>query len=227
MRAALNYALAPLVALALETCFSSHSAHADKAPPSSAPWTTECAPGTPLRVSITSEFQRVKGELPTVLCVFRHKQNGFPTLNIVEEPRVEGSKPPTLEEYREGIARGYQTVGLSDATLSSSIIGESKGGPFFSSEITFTNQGTPMIAKILVIHHHDRTYTASAIAEATPPEAGRALIAPLIDGIEVDGDLVQDTKSQMTVWATIGAICACLPLAYIGFRRARARRAAP
>jgi hypothetical protein len=138
---------------------------------------------------------------------------------------MDGSKPPTLEEYREGVERGYRAVGLSDATLSSSVVGESQGLPFFTSEITFTNSRAPMVARILIVQYHDRTYTASAISEATSLEAGRALIGPLIDGIEVDGQLVRDDRPSRRVWPLLGAACAALFLGYVGCRYVRPKKA--
>ncbi len=224
MRAALTYTLALIATLGMRPCFSSPLAHADQPQASPAPWTTECAPGAPLRLPITSDFQRVKSETPSVLCVFRHKTNGFPTLNVVVEPRLDGSKPPSLEEYREGVAKGYQAVGLTDATLQNSVVGESNGLPFFTSEITFSTKGTPMVAKILVVQHYDRTYTASAIAEATPLDSGRALVAPLIDDIEVDGALIRNTRAQFAIWPLIGAVCAALFLVYAAYKSVRPRR---
>lgn len=140
---------------------------------------------------------------------------------------MDGSKPPTLEEYRAGVAQGYRAVGLTDATLSGSAVGESDGLPFFASEVTFTNNGTPMVARILVVQYHDRTYTTSAIAEATPLEAGRAAIAPLIDGIEIDGHLIRNTRSTISAWTLIGAACAALLLAYVALRSVRPRKGAP
>lgn len=225
MRAALTYTLALISILGSLPSLSSLSAHADQPQPTAAPRTTECAPGIPVRVPLTSEFQRVKSDTPSVLCVFRHKTNGFPTLNVVVEPRLDGSKPPTLEEYREGVTKGYQAVGLTDAKLQNSIVGESNGLPFFTSEITFSTKGTPMVAKILVVQHYDRTYTASAIAEATPPESGRAMVTPLIDGIEVDGALVRDTRTPAALWPLIGAGCAALFLLYVAYKSVRPRRA--
>jgi hypothetical protein len=129
-----------------------------------------------------------------------------------------------LEEYQEGVRKGYKVVGLHDATLTSSVVGESNGLPFFKSEITFTNNGVPMVARILVIQHHDRTYTASAIAEARPLDAGRALTASLIDGIEIDGEPIRDTRSRFGIWPLLGAACATLFLAYVGYRSLRPHR---
>lgn len=139
---------------------------------------------------------------------------------------MDGTKPPTLAEYEQGVAQGYKAVGLSDAKLSASHVGESHGLPFFTTEIAFTNKGTPMVARILVVQYHDRTYTASAITEAKPLEEGRALIAPLIEGIEVDGKLVRDTRGPVSVWTIIGAACALLFLLYVGFRSVRPSRSA-
>lgn len=224
MRAALTYTLALIATLGSLPSFSSPSAYADQPQPSPEPWTTECAPGVPVRVPLTSDFQRVKSDAPSVLCVFRHKMNGFPTLNVVVEPRLDGSKPPKLEEYREGVAKGYRAVGLTDATLQNSIVGESNGLPFFASEITFSSKGTSMVAKILVVQHYDRTYTASAIAEAKSLESGRALVAPLIDGIEVDGALVRNTQAPLATWPLFGAACAALFLIYVAYKSVRPRR---
>ena len=137
---------------------------------------------------------------------------------------MDGSNPPTLQEYEQGVAQGYRAVGLSDAVPSQSAVGESHGIPFFTSEITFSNQGAPMIARILVVQYHDRTYTASAIAEANPLEEGRARLAPLIDGIEVDGEVVRDTRYTLGTWPLLGALCGALLLAYIAFRSVRPRQ---
>ena len=224
MHPSLTSSLALIITLVMQTCFSSHAAHAEEAKTPPAQWTTECAPGVPVRLPLLSDYPRVKSENPAVLCVFRHTLGGFPTINIVEEPRHEGSAPPNLEEYREGITRGYRMVGLNDATLSNSVVGESNGLPFFSTEITFTNQNTPMVAKVLVVQYHDRTYTTSAIAEASPLETGRAAIAPLIDGIEVDGELVRDTRVTKSVLPLIGLGCAALVLVWVGLRSVRPRK---
>ncbi len=224
MPAALTYSLAFLLSLVMHSCFSSRSAYADEPSRSQTTSTTQCASGVPVGLPLTQDFQRVKSETPSVLCVFRHKTKGFPTINVVVEPHLDGSKPPTLEEYREGVAKGYRAVGLTDASLSNSVVGESNGLPFFTSEITFSNNGAPMVAKILVIRHHDRTYTTSAIAEAKPLEAGRTVVVQLIDGVEVDGALVRDTRATIGIWPLIAAACAALFLAYVGFKSVRPRR---
>lgn len=144
----------------------------------------ECASGHPLRVLMPVEFERVPNDTPAVICVFRNKISGFPTLNIVVEARYEGSQIPNLAEYKEGIRKGYESVGLTDATLSDAAVGESNGVPFFTSEVTFTNNTTPMSARILVLQLHDRTYTVSAVGKAIP---GSLELKRLIEGVSVDG----------------------------------------
>lgn len=225
MRTALTYTLALIAILGSLPFLMSSSGYADQPDPSGAPESTECAPGVPVRVSLTSDFQRVQSYTPSVLCIFRHKTNGFPTVNVVVEPRLDGSKPPTLEEYREGVTKGYHAVGLTDATLQNSVVGESNGLPFFTTEITFSSKGTPMVAKILIVQHYDRTYTASAIAEANPLDSGRALVAPLIDGIEVDGAIVMNARSSLPFWPLIGAVGTALFLLYVAYKSVRPRRA--
>jgi hypothetical protein len=121
------------------------------------------------------------------LCVFRNKNGGFPTFNIVVEPRHEGSQPPTLEQYIEGITKGYATVGLGDARLSNSETGEIEGIPFFSSDVRFTSNGTPMAARILVLQLYDRTYTASAIHRADAADFSPTLLSSLTEGITIEG----------------------------------------
>jgi len=136
---------------------------------------------------------------------------------------MEGSAPPSADQYREGVARGYQAVGLTDAVLSNSVTGESHGLPFFTSEVTFTNNGTPMVARILIVQYHDRTYTASAIATADPLESGRAEVTPLIDGIEVDGQLIRDTRPPLNIFGMVFAVCTAALLTFIVLRRTTAR----
>jgi hypothetical protein len=145
---------------------------------------TECAFGHPLRARLPQNFEKIPSENPAVLCVFRNKIDGFPTLNIVVEPRLEGATPPSLVEYEEGIKRGYQSVGLSDATLSESGTGESQGVPYFTSEVSFTNAGIAMKARILVLQLHDRTYTVSAVGRAA---LDLPVLKEFIEGIEVEG----------------------------------------
>ena len=183
----------------------------------------ECALGHPIWVRLPQSFENLTSENPSVLCIFRNKFEGFPTLNIVVEPRHDGTPPPSLGEYQEGIKRGYQSVGLSDATLSESIIGDSQGIPFFTSEVSFSNAGVAMKARILVLQLHDRTYTASAVGRA---QADLPVLQELIRGIEVEGhplDLQREKDAFLSTLATvIGVTFALLVAAIVRKRRHKA-----
>lgn len=178
------YSLALLSFLVLTTPFQATRAVAQPAPRPTLGAMDECAAGHPLRIPLPENFEKIESDNPAVICIFRNKFEGFPTFNVVVEPRHEGTPPPTLSEYEEGIKRGYQSVGLADARLSDSEVGRSDGIPFFTSEVSFTNAGTAMKARILVLQLHDRTYTASAVGRSMP---GSSELLDLIHGIQVDG----------------------------------------
>lgn len=180
--------------------------------PENAPTTAalECAPGHPLRIALPDTFERIPSENPAVLCIFRNKIDGFPTLNIVIEPRMEGSAPPTLAEYEEGIRKGYQGVGLTDARLSGPSVGESNGLPFFATEVFFTNESRAMAARILVVQLHDRTYTASAVGYAKPDSSE---LRELIGAILVEGWAIDLSARPPSRWPQIlGVILLVLSL---------------
>lgn len=179
--------LALLTILVISTLTCAPFASADDAQVLPVTPSIHCAEGHPLTVTIPDTFERVPSNNRAVLCVFRNKNGGFPTFNIVVDPRHEESKPPTLEQYVEGITKGYNTVGLNDAKLSNSEAGEIEGVPFFSSDVRFTSSGTPMAARILVLQLHDRTYTASAIHRADAPDFNPAALSDLTESITVEG----------------------------------------
>lgn len=182
-----TYPLALLTILIFLTGSWARCASANNAQITTAPPSIRCADGHPISLTLPDTFERVPSNNPAVLCIFRNKNGGFPTLNIVVEPRHEGTKPPTLEQYVEGVTRGYTTVGLTDAKLSNSEVGEIQGVPFFSSDVRFTNDGASMAARILVLQVHDRTYTASAIGRADAPNFTPTSLADLTESLTVEG----------------------------------------
>ena len=200
MRSALTLSLALLIMLVLSVCGIPSRVTADSPESTALTPTVECSAGHPLQITLPQSFERISSDNPAVLCIFRNKIDGFPTLNIVIEPRIEGSTPPTLTEYEEGIRRGYQSVGLTDARLSGASVGESDGVPFFTSEVFFTNNSRAMNAHILVIQLHDRTYTASAVGYASPNGSG---LRALIGAIHVDGKAIDLAARPPTQWVPV------------------------
>jgi hypothetical protein len=202
MRSLLTLSLALLTALVLGAQKPLIMALATS-PENTAPSASlECAAGHPLRIALPQTFERIPSENPAVLCIFRNKTDGFPTLNVVVEPRLEGVTPPSLAEYEEGIRRGYEGVGLTDARLSGAAIGESNGLPFFTTEVFFTNNARAMAAQILVVQLHDRTYTASAVGYAKP---GDSELRNLIGTILIEGTAIDLAARPPFRWQPIAA----------------------
>ena len=195
--------LALLTILVILTLFWAPYASSDDAQVAPQSPSSPCAAGHPLSVTLPENFERAPSHNPAVLCVFRSKNGGFPTFNIVVEPRFEDTKPPSLSEYIEGITKGYATVGLTDAKLSNSEAGESNGIPFFSSDVRFTSSGAPMAARILVLQLHDRTYTASAINRADAPDFNPTALSDLTEGITVEGASAFQNTSESASYRTI------------------------
>ena len=195
MQSIKTYTLALISILGFIAGAWTRCASADETQIATTPSSLRCAEGHPISLTLPDTFERVPSNNPAVLCVFRNKTGGFPTLNIVVEPRHEGTKPPTLEQYVEGVTRGYTTVGLTDAKLSNSEVGEIQGIPFFSSDVRFTNEGTPMAARILVLQVHDRTYTASAIDRADAPNFTPATLSNLTESLTVEGLAASSTRT--------------------------------
>ena len=195
MRSNKTYPLALLCILVFSTNGLVRCASADEAQVATTPASIRCAEDHPISLTLPDAFERVPSNNPAVLCVFRNKNGGFPTLNIVVEPRHEGAKPPTLEQYVEGVTRGYTTVGLSDAKLSNSEVGEIQGVPFFSADVRFTNDGASMAARILVLQVHDRTYTASAIGRADAADFAPTSLSSLTESLTIDGLSSSSTRT--------------------------------
>jgi hypothetical protein len=213
-------ALLKIIVISILAC--APHAVADDGQVAAAPPSIRCAEGHPISIALPETFERAPSNNPTVLCVFRNKSGGFPTFNIVVEPRHEGSKPPTLDQYVEGVTKGYNTVGLTDTKLSNSEAGEIEGVPFFSSDVRFTSNATPMAARILVLQVHDRTYTASAIHRADAADFTPQALSGLTESITVEGVSGSERRTARTSYRAVFQIILVLVVGlYVAVRLVR------
>lgn len=104
MRSVLTFSLALLIVLVFGVYETPPLATANSPATTDLPPALECSPGHPLQITLPQTFEKIPSDNPAVLCIFRNKIDGFPTLNIVIEPRIEGSTPPPWPSMRKEFA---------------------------------------------------------------------------------------------------------------------------
>ena len=124
---------------------------------------------------------------PDILCAFRSKIGGFPTINVVQEPAYGATFRPGIPARERRIQNSYHLVGLTDATLKESHLEPLGTLETFRTKITYKNQGQLMEALLLEAELPDRTYTVTILDLAGSPTTSKARMEALLRGITIAG----------------------------------------
>ena len=124
---------------------------------------------------------------PDILCAFRSKIGGFPTINVVQEPAYGATFRPGIPARERRIQNSYHLVGLTDASLNESHLEPLGTLETFRTKITYNNQGQLMEALLLEAELPDRTYTVTILDLAGSPTTSKARMEALLRGITIAG----------------------------------------
>ena len=153
-----------------------------------------CGASTGITLPLSDSWQQVPMQQPDILCAFRSKIGGFPTINVVQEPAYGATFRPGIPARERRIQNSYHLVGLTDATLKESHLEPLGTLETFRTKITYKNQGQLMEALLLEAELPDRTYTVTILDLAGSPTTSKASMEALLRGITIAGatDLAPD-----------------------------------
>lgn len=146
-----------------------------------------CGASTGITLPLSDSWQQVPMQQPDILCAFRSKIGGFPTINVVQEPAYGATFRPGIPARERRIQNSYHLVGLTDATLNDSHLEPLGTLETFRTKITYKNQGQLMEALLLEAELPDRTYTVTILDLAGSPPTSKARMEALLRGITIAG----------------------------------------
>lgn len=146
-----------------------------------------CGANTGITLPLSDSWQQVPMQQPDILCAFRSKIGGFPTINVVQEPAYGATFRPGIPARERRIQNSYHLVGLTDATLNDSHLEPLGTLETFRTKITYNNQGQLMEALLLEAELPDRTYTVTILDLAGSPTTSKARMEAILRGITIAG----------------------------------------
>lgn|GEM_PF-3959026 len=150
---------------------------------------SEQACGNPpaLFVTLPDEYESIYLRQPAVVCGFRHKITGFPTLTVVIEPAIKAQNELQIARY---VTESYQRVGLRDARVKTSFTSPGVTSLNARLVVEFTVGGVAMEAQLAIILLHDRTYTATLQYPADTSPAAKTALTRVLDSVRLEGELL-------------------------------------
>lgn len=156
------------------------SGYSEATPPTPLNARTQCHPGDPIWLSVPEDLVSISPLAPGILCAFRSKNGGFPTLNVLVHPRQHAPANEGQRERAEDLRESYNRVGLTDAVIINPHLQLVGGIPTFRATVRYSNRGAPMTSEVVTLDLPDRTYIATTTHTGeTMPEALRSLLDSL------------------------------------------------
>ena len=173
--------------------------------------------GTPARLLVTlpDQYESVVSQQAGVVCGFRHKTAGFPTLTVVMEPALSAQRALEIARY---VTESYRAVGLLDAQVKSASVSKGSDSATGRLVVGYTAEHTAMEAQLLIILLHDRTYTATLQYRADVPVEEKKELQRVLDSVRLVGEPPvatqpdQDRHSLTLVLALAGLCLVALVL---------------
>ncbi len=188
-----------------------------------------CGASSGITLPLWGVWQEVQVSQPGVLCAFRNKNTGFPTLNVIEEPTRNGAIVPGVTARESSIRDAYHMVGLTDATLRDSRLEPLGMSESFHTTVHYTSQGVPMEVLVMQVQRPDRTYTFSIVSRADGDQGAAKELVSILRGVSIEG--VTDTEVPLLAptgrppsTATILVLIALLGTSLLLFGLRSARR---
>lgn len=142
--------------------------------------------GQPARLSLIlgQHYEQVAIQQSGVVCVFRNKIEGFPTITITEVPRF-GAR--TAAQRVDDVAASYRSVGLTDAVASNPRNRRISGLEALELDVRYTSKGEAIEALVALIEAPDRTYTATALFRVSGQIEEKKSVVAAVEGLEILG----------------------------------------
>jgi hypothetical protein len=179
-----------LTTITLHKVITIAESHAQETPIS--PPGVACGVRTGITLPLSDTWQISQISYPSLLCAFRNKNGGFPTLNIVQDAAPGASPRPGVLARETLVKNEYQKVGLTDAVVSDSHTEPLGTLEAFHTTARYMNQGIPMESLIMIVDLPDRTLTVTVLDPADHPIFSKTQLQELLRGIRITGATDQD-----------------------------------
>jgi len=146
-----------------------------------------CGAQPGITIPLSLAWEEVAIEQPGVICAFRNKNGGFPTINVIEEPIKDSDIRPGVLGREAEIRNAYHLVGLTDASFSDSHIEPLGTVESFHTTARYMNRGIPMEVLVMQVQAADRTYTVSVVDDQEHPRIAKNDLISILRGIEIVG----------------------------------------
>jgi hypothetical protein len=126
------------------------------------PAALSCGSQLGLTVLLSATWEPVAVPHPDVVCAFRSKGRGFPTLTVTREAPATAATRRSIERRIAAVTDSYRAIGLSDARVLRVYQGYSAEQPL-QLLLEYTTNSTPMSALIKVVDTPAGTFVLTAL----------------------------------------------------------------
>lgn len=170
-----------------------------------------CGRSAEIKIYLPSSFEQLALNYPSVICAFRNKGTGFPTLNVVLNPPQPGSLRPSVGALQALVRNEYEKVGLTDADVSEAHMEPLGTLETFHATVRYMNQGMPVEALVMIAILPDRTYTITLLDRADHPLFAKSELEEVLRGISIRGatdapESVPPPPDSSAIWAIVGGM---------------------
>lgn len=181
---------------------------------------THCGAQGEVSFLLDADWEQVDVQHREVVCAFRNKNGGFPTLTVTWEGLVSGSTSASVTARAESIIQSYQRVGLTDAqVIESHTLAHQTHARAFQTLVSYTTRATPMMALIVVLDGASRTFTLTILDTADRFKSSRPRLEAVASSLRVSGEAspVQVTLQEpLSVWGWGGLVLAGVVVILLG-----------
>lgn len=121
-----------------------------------------CGAQLGLTIVLSSSWEQVSVNHPDVVCAFRSKGGGFPTLTVTREAPSSAASRRSVERRLATVTESYRAIGLSDARVKRVYQGYAPEEPL-QLLLEYTTNSTPMSALIKVVDAQSGTFVLTAL----------------------------------------------------------------
>lgn len=147
----------------------------------------QCGADSGIVLTLSNEWQQVALEQPGLLCAFRNKTGGFPSLNIIQEAAHQPDITPGVMTREASLRNAYHLVGLTDAKFSDSRIEPLGQLESFHTSVRYMNLGMPMEGLIMQVQLSDRLYTVSIVDREGHAKLSKEALLGVLRSIRIPG----------------------------------------
>jgi hypothetical protein len=195
-----------------------------------------CGGRSELSIELASEWQEIDNKDLGVICAFRTKNSGFPTLTVVQIPPIPRYEQRSLDSLKAFFERSYSAVGIRDARIIEIRRGVVDNTEATIATIQFAVGERSMSAVILSAELPDRAYVATLQTTTALFDGQRERLLSIAQSLQLSGPFGfgreatspraeggNEVAGQSTAWL-VGIVALALAVSTLCAAAVKARR---